>query len=174
MIASDLGRLPLERSRALELLEHARAGTLPAIEGHFLCFFYLFMEERIGGWRYAGHAGTLGEALLRIDAFQREMHALAWNGAPEESYEPFEMLAELLTADVLDMPEEPSRDHSYAGLASYELGEHRVVLFGEGGAPHDDMGLCIVEVPSSTHPLMERAPENARPETWPDDPGEEW
>lgn len=173
MLLSDLGRFPLERSRTLELLEQLRAGTLPTIEGNFLCFFYLLMEERIGDWRYAGHASTLGEALARIDAFQREMHALAWAGEPEETYEPLEMLTELLTADVLEMPDEPSSGYAYAHLSRYEIGPHRVILFGEGGAPHDDMGLCIVEVPTSTHALLQRAPENERPETWPA-PGEEW
>lgn len=173
MLASPLGRLPLDRDRALALLGQLRAGTLPAIDGTFLCFLMIPVEERIGEWRYAGHAGALGAALARLDAFQREMHDVAWEGAPEETPEPLELLAELLTAEVLEMPDPPDSGYSHAHLRPYDLGPHRVILLGEGGAPHDDIGLCVVEVPSADHHLTRRAPENQRPETWPA-PGEEW
>jgi hypothetical protein len=48
-----------------------------------------------------------------------------------------------------------------------EIGAHRVILFGEGQAPYDDLGFCVFEIDSlAGSPFAKRAPETARPDTW--------
>ncbi|MEZ4452129.1 MAG: hypothetical protein R3B09_21875 [Nannocystaceae bacterium] len=154
---------PLGREEALALF----AGEDPAADraGVFLSFVMIPVEERIGEWRFAGAAASAGAAAATIDRFLRAM-GLHEPGSTTPALD-------LLRSGVLERPDPPEDGYAYVGLPLAEIGDHRVLVYGEGGAPYDDIGLAILEVPAiegrGDHPFVGRAAETERPDAWPDD-----
>jgi hypothetical protein len=82
--------------------------------------------------------------------------------------EDFSAALSLLTCGVMDLDFNGS--WSYSGLPLKEVGAHQVILLAEGGAPYDDAGLAILEVPSlEGSPFAARPPETERPQAWDQD-----
>ncbi len=151
--------LPLSRAHALDLV--ARAAELE-LRSTFACFVMIAIEERIGEWRYAGHADSFAGVVACIDAFA---DALGFPASEQSG----PRLAEWLEIDALQIGDETTEWWSLDDLELEELGEHRLVLFGEGGAPYDDFGVCVIELGSVEGTrLAGLAPQTERPDTWPD------
>ena len=116
------------------------------------------VEPRIGEWRFAGVADSAAKIYEVLMAFQ---HALAADEDKDAASGPdwLEAVGEM------DMDLEGA--WSFDDLPLEEVGAHRVLLFAEGGAPYDDCGLAILEVPSlDGSPFATRAPESQRPAEW--------
>lgn len=146
-------RLPLSRPLVDRLVADAE---LAAESGAFLCFVMIPVEERLGEWRFAGTATRLGDAVARLRAFMRAI------GLPTDTGDP---LREWLGA--LDLATAPDEAWSYDNLPLREIGEHRVILLAEGGAPYDDAALCILDVFTlAGSAFAGRSPETERPAAW--------
>lgn len=151
--------IPLRREHALELA--GRLEQLDSMTGAFLTFVMIPVEERIGEWRFAGASRSLGQALRRVDEYAREI-GLAMEDAESA-------LVEWLKASAIEVWTETDAAWSYKHLPLKEIGKHRLVLFAEGQAPYDDLGLCVLEIESLERSgWAARVPETQRPETWPD------
>lgn len=141
--------------RALSLAEAqaiARSPHEAREPGEFLCFAMIPIEERIGEWRYAGAARTLGGAFEALEAFHLAL------GAGDGGVN-----ASILASGVVEVTASTEGAWSSPPLPS----PHEVALFALGQAPHDDVGLCIVRVPSiAATPFANAAPETERPESW--------
>lgn len=146
------GPLPLGREAALDVL--ARLDDFADTGGTFLSFVMIPVEERIGEWRFAGSSASLAEAFRRLDEFADAM-LLTRPGATG------------YVRGVLEMPNIYDVWTSPGEAPIDGLGRHRVVLCAEGGAPYDDTGLCLVEVPSLAESGFEdRPPETVFPQEW--------
>jgi hypothetical protein len=149
--------VPLSQEDALALA--TTVGQWPDVPGTFLAYEMIGLEERIGEWRFAGAARSLAGAFQRIVEFHE-----AFGSTPDEARAG---LAELIGASVLDVL--PRLEDGWSTPLPYQdqLRVHRVVFFGEGGAPYDYFGLCILEVePEDGEPFFARAPETHRPDEW--------
>lgn len=147
-------REALTREQALEVLKAPRSADEP---GDFLCFAMIPIEERIGEWRFAGVAHSVGQALIVLEDFHR---ALGW--APRTK--GGSTVAELLSEEALAVLPDARKAWSTAELP---LTGNRLVLLGEGQAPYDDVGLCIIELASlATSEWAGRAPDTRVPESW--------
>ena len=150
------GPLPLSRVAALELLD--RLDDFDATGGTFLTFVMIPVEERIGEYRFAGASRSLAEAVRRIEEFG---DAIALN-QPESPRGLLRMLLE-------DNPDEGyDSEYAYPREAPIDLAEpHRLVLCVQYGAPYDDLGACVVEVPTLAGSAYDgRPPETEFPEEW--------
>ncbi|MDC3955070.1 hypothetical protein [Polyangium jinanense] len=128
------------------------------VRGVLLCFVMIPVEERIGEWRFAGVASRAVEIVQVLDHF---IHAMSMSpGIKDPALDMLSSSAMMIWDGVVDT-------WSYGHLPLEEIGKHEVVLLAEGGAPYDDFGLCIVEIPSlEGSPFENRAPETTRPEAW--------
>lgn len=157
-VAPSWNRTPLSRSAALDLV--ASLDRCDDVKGAFLTFVMIPVEERIGEWRFAGASASLGQALRRIGDFAVEVGDTRKDGETT--------LREWLEPGALEIWTDMSKAWSYEDLPLAEIGKHRVVLFGEGQAPYDDVGFCVLKIRSlKGSPFETRAPETARPATWP-------
>jgi hypothetical protein len=113
------------------------------------------LEERIGDWRFAGASGALGGAVRLVEDFAGAMKL----GNPDTGF--LRGLLEPMTwVNEWNYPQQTPIDG---------VGEHRLVLCVQGDAPYDDVGACIVEVPSLVgSPFERRSPEAVFPEEWRD------
>jgi hypothetical protein len=67
----------------------------------------------------------------------------------------------------MDFLTDLASSYSYDNLLSKKIGSHAVVLLAEGGAPYDDVGLCIVDIPSLKRSrFAARSPDTRRPAGW--------
>ncbi|AWM38431.1 hypothetical protein GobsT_34280 [Gemmata obscuriglobus] len=145
--------VPLSRADALALL----ADPAPDVPGTFLAFVMLAVEPRIGEWRFAGAARSLAGALVRWIEFYESFGA-----TPAEALNG---IAGAIGQQGLEVW--PRLADGWSGGPDIGTLTHRVVFFGEGGAPYDDFGLCIIEVgPDDAEPFLTRAPETHRPAEW--------
>lgn len=150
--------IPLSLPDAVTLF--AGGAAFAPLRGAYLCFVMIPVEERIGEWRFAGTADSPAAAIATFDAFLKAI-SLGQGG------EDFSARS-LLESGVMDLDFKSS--WSYSGLPLDEIGEHQVILLAEGGAPYDDAGLAILEVPSlAGSPFASRAPQTERPRTWDQD-----
>ncbi|MFZ5786681.1 MAG: hypothetical protein ACOY3Y_09595 [Acidobacteriota bacterium] len=143
----------LTREQALSLAKDPSSG---AERGAFVCFAMIPVEERIGEWRFAGAAASVGEAFAVLAQFHQ---ALGWKPRRAKS-----VAEELLAEPALEVWLDAQRAWSAAELP---LEGNELVLLAEGQAPFDDVGLCIVKVSSlEASGFAGRAPETELPETW--------
>ncbi|MDY3552897.1 hypothetical protein R5W24_001986 [Gemmata sp. JC717] len=145
--------VPLSRADALALL----ADPTPDVPGTFLAFVMIAVEPRIGEWRFAGAARSLAGAFARWVEFYESFGA-----TPAEALDG---IAGAIRQEGLEVW--PRLTDGWSGGPDIGAVVHRVVFFGEGGAPYDDFGLCIVEVgPDGGELFLTRAPETHRPTEW--------
>lgn len=152
--------VPFSRADALAFI----ADPTPDVAGTFLAFVMIPAEPRIGEWRFAGAVRSLAAAFSRFAEFHQ-----AFGGPAAVAREG---VAETVRQDALviwpQLEDGWSRGPEFGGLT------HRVVFFGEGAAPHDDFGLCIVEVePGDGESFLGREPETQRPAEWDEQPDAE-
>lgn len=127
----------------------------------FLSFLMIPVEERIGEWRFAGTADSLGEAFSRLVRLALKI------GMTEKSADS--ILREWLEQEALEVWTDVSKAWSYDALPLSEIGAHDVVLFAEGQAPYDDFGLAVLEIATlQGSPFKDRAPEDSPPPEWSD------
>jgi hypothetical protein len=151
-----------EDARALA----ADLGNWPDVPGTFLVFEMIGLEARIGEWRFAGAARSLVGVFERLVAFHE-----AFGANPSEARASLVGLFEVSVLDVYPRLEDGWSGRGIPYLD--ELRSHRVVFFGEGGAPYDDFGVCILEVEREDgEPFFARQPETHRPVEW--DEAEQW
>src|SRR5262249_40182179 len=128
-------------------------------ERALLTFVMIAVEERIGEWRFAGAAGSLGQALSRIVDFAVEIGMT--------QHPPEVVLRDWLEQEALEVWTDISKAWSYESLPLGEVGDHHVVLFAEGQAPYDDFGFCVLEIATlEGSPFKDRAPDTSRPDEW--------
>jgi hypothetical protein len=153
-LAATLGAEPAEPSQGEPGEEAERA---------LLTFVMIPVEERIGEWRFAGTAGSLGQALSGIVDFAVAM------GMTQQSRDI--ALRDWLEQEALEVWTDVSKAWSYESLPLDEIGDHQVVLFAEGQAPYDDFGFCVLELASlEGSPFRGRTPDTSRPQEWSEDP----
>jgi hypothetical protein len=129
------GPLPLGRDGGLELL--ARPDDYRRPGGAFLTFVMVPTAARFGDWLFAGVSRSLADAADRVEEFIAALGGTAEDGTT--------LLRYLLGPKGYAAYE----SWHFPDLSPIEgLGSHRVVLYVEAEAPHDDTGVCIVEVPS--------------------------
>ncbi|MDI1477539.1 hypothetical protein [Polyangium sp. y55x31] len=146
--------LSLEAARAL----FTGDASFADVRGVLLCFVMIPVEERIGAWRFAGVARRAPEIVQVLDGFIR---AMSMNPGIQDP------ALDMLNSSAMMIWDGADDTWSYGDLPLEEIGKHAVVLLAEGGAPYDDVGLCIVEIPSlEGSPFEHRAPETTRPEAW--------
>jgi hypothetical protein len=150
------GALPLSREAALDLLD--RLDEFNATGGTFLTFVMLPLEERIGEYRFAGASRSLAEAVRRVEEFADAMH-LHNPGRPGGL---LRVLLEDNTGAGYDS------EYEYPREAPIELDvPHRLVLCVQYGAPYDNLGACVLEVPALAGSAYDgRPPETDFPEEW--------
>jgi tetratricopeptide (TPR) repeat protein len=122
----------------------------------FLALVMLPIEERIGKWYFAGKATSFAQALSAIEDFA-ESAQLRRKGT----------LIEDILADeqVMEFAANARSAWSYDALPLHAIGPHTLVFLAEGGAPHDDFAVCLLEVPSFKQaPLARRKPGRPRHE----------
>ena len=142
--------LPFSRAAALEMLD--RLESLDDLNSDFLIFVMIPIEERTGEWRFAGHRERLSDAFRCVGEFGAAI------GMSEDGGTDF--LRQMLGSAVIEVRTEPSP-------APISLGSHRVILCGEGQAPYDDTGFCIVEIAElKGSGFADRLPETTPPEEW--------
>jgi hypothetical protein len=122
----------LDRESGLELLAHLDDYRRPG--GAFLTFVMVPTASRFGDWLFAGVSRSLADAVDRAEEF------IAPRGSTGE-------VGTSLLRYLLE-PEEYEEGWHFTETAPIDgLGPHRVVLCVQADAPHDDAGVCIVEVP---------------------------
>lgn len=145
--------IPFSQADALAFV----ANPTPDVPGAFLAFVMLAVEPRIGEWRFAGAARSLAAAFGCITEFYHSF-------VTEPGEEPVN-IAEGIGAEVLEVW--PQLADGWSGGPDFGGLPHRVIFFGEGGAPYDDIGFCVVELePEDAEPFFDRAPETHRPPEW--------
>jgi hypothetical protein len=143
------GPLPMQREAALKVLD--RLDDFDSLRGTFLCFVMIRLEERFGEWRYAGVSESLADAVRRVEEFARTML-----GSPESGF--LRSLFGMTWVNEWNYPQQTPIDG---------VGPHRLVLCVRSDAPYDDVGACIVEIPSLVgSPFEGRLPETTFPEEW--------
>jgi hypothetical protein len=150
------GALPLKREVALELLD--RPEHCAAAGGTFLTFVMIPLEERVGEYRFAGASHSLADAFRRAEDFGDAMN-LHQPGRPRR------MLRTLLEDNT---GAGHDGEYSYPHEAPLDVGmPHRLVLCVQYGAPYDDTGVCVVEIPAlDGSPYDGRKPGTAFPPEW--------
>lgn len=144
-------KLPLGRKAAQELL--TRPDALTATAATFLTFVQIPLEERIGEWRFAGDAGTLADAVRRIERFAKLVQI---HDSPQGQF--LTGLLRFCTECEEMYPKTSPREVS---------GSHRVVLCVQYGAPYEGLGAAIVEVESlAGSGFDKRKPETELPKQW--------
>lgn len=131
--------IPLSRVNA----EAVVRGDAPGVAGAFAGFVMIPTASRMGRWRFAGSAPVLAPMVTRLGEFALEVGLDT--GTPRSVVEAWLAFMTLRPRGVRG----PVR-HAihYDALPLDALGPHRVVLYAEGEAPHDDAGCCILEVAS--------------------------
>lgn len=164
---------PLSRTEAISLANALRIGSPTPPPGDssgdtgraFLTFVMIPVEERIGEWRFAGTADTLGEAFGRLVRFALKI------GMSDKSADS--ILQEWLEQEALEVWTDISKAWSYDALPLSDIGAHDVVLFAEGQAPYDDFGLAVLAVATlQGSPFQGREPEDSPPPEWSDAEGD--
>lgn len=134
------------------------------MRGAYLCFVMIPVEERIGEWRYAGAAESQAGVLAALQSFQQALFG-DWLPAGFSFADWVENM---------DMDLAGAWSYRYLPLEDPDQREHQVILFAEGGAPYDDAGLAILEIPSmAASPFAGRSPEIKRPGAWDGPDGDE-
>jgi hypothetical protein len=147
--------LPLTSEAALEIY-HSSVDAI--VGGCFLSFVQIPVEERIGEWRFAGSSDSLRDAMRNVTTFCLAI------GMFEPDRDGFIELLEFLADH-----ESLATDQDWeTGLdAEFDAFDYRLVLAGEGDAPYDDLGLCIIEVESlEAVGFVGRPPETSIPDEW--------
>lgn len=145
--------IPFSQADALAFV----ANPTPDVAGTFLSFVMLGVEPRIGEWRFAGAARSLAGAFARLAEFYQSFVT--------EPGEESVSVAEGIGSSVLEVW--PQLAYGWSGGPDFGGLPHRVIFFGEGGAPYDDFGFCVVEVePEDAEPFFDRDPETQRPPEW--------
>ena len=148
--------VPLSQPDALEL---ARAvGQWADVPGTFLVYEMIGLAEREGEWRFAGAARSLAGVFDRLVEFN-----VAFGADPDAARRAVVDLIGSRALGVFPRLE----DGWSAGPSLDPAPAHRVVFFGEAHAPHDNHGLCILEVePEEGEPFFSRRPETHLPDEW--------
>lgn len=148
----------LSRDRVLHFIDHPDEAR--AIAGSYVCFLMIPITERIGQWRFAGTATDFGGALSRLGELSLRLG--------QKADDPLAALRPLCEDGPVAFGGDKYRERwSLSMLETAELGAHEIVVFGEGQAPYDDVGVCIFEVPDlSGHPFAARPIEDHIPKAW--------
>jgi hypothetical protein len=131
------GPLPLNTEGVLDLL--VCLDDFEDARGAFLTFVMVPIEPRIGEWRFAGVSRSLAEAVRQVGRFA----GAQWGGSPEGAG---------ILRNWLGYMSEPAWGSFPMEAPQDVLGPHRTVLCVVGGAPYDDFGVQIVEVPAEPRP----------------------
>ncbi|MBX7222456.1 MAG: hypothetical protein K1Y36_21080 [Blastocatellia bacterium] len=149
--------IPFSRPDALEIIAENR--HMADINGVFLTFVMIPVEERLGEWRFAGVCPSLVQALHQLSLFASEVGLTT---VDEEI-----PLQQWVRNEALEIVTNPAESWSFSGLPQHEIGPHQTILLGEGQAPYDDFAFCILEIESlDGHPFANRFPETHQPEEW--------
>lgn len=144
------GPLPLAREAAIDVLTHL--DRFEGTGGVFLSFVMIPLEERIGGWRFAGVSDSLAGAVRRVESFNSQMLG------PSDEPLLLPLFRDMTWVNEWNYPTTPPLEVS---------GLHRLVLCVVGDAPYDDHGGGIVEVETLAGSGYEdRPPDLSIPEEW--------
>jgi hypothetical protein len=152
------GTLPLKREVALDLLDRPDQGK--AISGTFLTFVMIPVEERVGEYRFAGASHSLADAFRLVEEFADAM--LLFHDPQQRSHGFLRTLLEDNTGEGSD------GEYEYPQVGPLDVGTpHRLVLCVQYGAPYDDVGACVMEIPAlAGSPYEDRQPETEFPPEW--------
>lgn len=152
------GPLPLAREAAIDVLTHL--DRFEGTGGVFLSFVMIPLEERIGGWRFAGVSDSLAAAVRCVESFASQMLG------PGDEGLLLPLFRDMTWVNDWNYPTRPP-------LAV--TGPHRLVLSVVSDAPYDDYGGGIVEVESLAGSGYEdRPPDLSIPEEWQKRPVLDW
>jgi hypothetical protein len=145
--------LPLTQPAALAML--SRLDDFHSARGHFVAYVMVPLEERYGEYRFAGGGETLTDVLLAVESFAQVMRLVQ----PDDPG---------LVKRLLEFNGTGPDDYCYPRKAPIaDLGEHELILCVQSGAPYDDHGVCIVELPALAGTRFEgRAPDTIFPREW--------
>lgn len=153
----------ISRQELLHLIDHV--DDAKRIDGNYLCFLYVLIIERFGQWRYAGAATNLGDALLNLRNLTNKL-------IDEPDVLSFEFLRSLVEDESVTFNDNEDDYREGSTLEELQqkykkLGPYEIVIFGEGQAPYDDQGFCIVEVADlENHPYAASPIEDHVPKVW--------